>query len=91
MPPKSLALSPAQKLAALRAHDIFHHWESIDEERFCRRCGEVITGREITVFRGRRGQDDLRLECPTEGCPAVPIEWIMLEPEAPPLAPHERV
>ncbi|MGH7936690.1 MAG: hypothetical protein ACREF8_06745, partial [Chthoniobacterales bacterium] len=28
---------------------------------------------------GRRGQGTVRLECPTEGCPAVPIEWVMLD------------
>lgn len=90
MPPKPVSLAPTQKLAALRARDIFHHWESIDEERLCRRCGEIITGREIKVFHGRRGRDDLRLECPTEGCPSVPFEWIMLErPEAPQLTPGE--
>ncbi|MGI8431744.1 MAG: hypothetical protein ACR2MW_05560 [Chthoniobacterales bacterium] len=76
---KPVSLSPARKLAALRARDIFHQWDSIDEERFCRRCGEIITGRTIKVVPGRRGLEDLRLECPTEGCPSVPIEWIVIE------------
>ncbi len=79
--PEPVSLSPAAKLAALQALDIFHHWDSIDEERRCRRCGEVITGRAIKVVRVRRRMSDLRLECPTEGCPAVPIEWIMMEPQ----------
>lgn len=92
MPPNPVSLLPVQKLAALRAGDIFHHWESIDEERLCRRCGEIITGRAIKVFQGRRGRDDPRLECPTEGCPSVPFEWIMLERlEVSPLPPGERV
>ena len=90
MSPDLVSLSPARQLAALRARDIFHQWESIDEERFCRRCGEVITGRAIKVFHGPGGRDDLRLECPTEGCPSVPFEWIMLEQPETPLTPRQK-
>lgn len=85
MAPEPLTLSVAEKLVALREVDIFHRWSSIDEERCCRRCGQLFTGRHITVFRGRPGEGPYRLECPTEGCPSVPIEWIALEasPEQP--------
>jgi len=74
-----LDISPGEKLKALRKTDIFHQWDSLDEERYCRRCGHVFTGREIKVFRGWRHGPHYRLECPTEGCPSVPIEWIATE------------
>ncbi len=89
-----LDLPAADKLKILRARDIFHRWESIDERRLCRRCGQIITGREIKVVGGRGEEGDLHLECPTEGCPSVPIEWIMVEaldgsePVAPQLPPR---
>lgn len=86
MEPKPLALSPAEKLLALRELDIFHRWESIDERRYCRGCGKSISGREIKVFARRDGDQAFRLECPTEGCLSVPIDWIMPEPLAPKLA-----
>ena len=74
---KPLDLSPVKKLKVLRETDIFHHWDSLDEERCCRRCGKAFTGREIKVFRGWRNGPRYRLECPTKSCPAVPIEWIV--------------
>jgi hypothetical protein len=88
MLPEPMSLSPARKLATLQTLDVFHHWESIDEERFCRRCGEIISGRAIKVFAARRDGAGLRLECPTDGCPAVPIEWVVIEQaDAAPIAP----
>src|SRR6266403_1603984 len=80
MEPTPLILSSAEKLRALRKLDIFHCWESIDERRYCRRCGKIITGRQIKVFGGPRIDHPSRLECPTEGCLSVPLEWIMLDP-----------
>ncbi|MBA3544658.1 MAG: hypothetical protein H0T83_09510 [Chthoniobacterales bacterium] len=65
---------------ALRTLDIFHPWESIDEQRICRRCGQVISGRDILIFNDRPGGRPARLECPTTGCPAVPFEWMIPEP-----------
>lgn len=72
----------AEKLSTLRELDIFHHWDSIDEVRLCRRCGRIISGREIKVVGSRHNPAGVRLECPTEGCPSVPFEWLMLEPTA---------
>jgi hypothetical protein len=79
MEPTPLTLSSADQLLALRQLDIFHHWESIDERRYCRGCGQIITGRQIKVFGSLRSHHPSRLECPTEGCLSVPLEWIMLE------------
>ena len=86
-----VALTPEEKMEALRALDIFHPWEALDEKRLCVRCGQIISGHEIKVFGGKRGEGPLRLECPTEGCASVPIEWLMLDPaaESPPAQmPH---
>jgi hypothetical protein len=77
---ETASISAEEKLEAVRRVDIFHHWDSLDEKRLCVRCGQIISGREIKVFGGKRGQGALRLECPTEGCASVPIEWLMLEP-----------
>jgi hypothetical protein len=84
MEPEPLILSSAEKLLALRKLDIFHRWESIDERRYCRHCGETITGRQIKVFGGARTDHPSRLECPTAGCLSVPLEWIILDPPAEP-------
>jgi hypothetical protein len=72
-----LELAPAKKLRALREADIFHPWHSLDEKRHCRRCGQIFTGRQIKVYRVRGEGMRYRLECPTEGCPSVPIEWMV--------------
>lgn len=77
-----LEFSPAVKLDILRRLDCFHPWQSLDEKRHCRRCGETIDGWQIAVLGGTRGDGPLRLQCPTEGCCSVPIEWIVLESSA---------
>jgi len=74
-----LHLSVEERLYALRSLDIFHPWESVDEKRLCRRCGNIITGRQIKVMRQGWGGNPTRLECPTKGCLGVPLEWIMLD------------
>jgi hypothetical protein len=78
MAPKVADISPAEKLRLVREFDIFHPWQSLDEKRYCRRCGGTFRGREIKVVSARDGTG-YRLECPTEGCPSVPIEWIIVE------------
>jgi hypothetical protein len=76
---KPLNLSAEERLDALRSLDIFHPWETVDEERLCRRCGNIITGRQVKIRCHSWGGKPTRLECPTEGCLGVPLEWIMLE------------
>ncbi|HEV8423258.1 MAG TPA: hypothetical protein VGQ40_07930 [Chthoniobacterales bacterium] len=71
-------VSPAERLRLVREIDIFHPWQSLDEKRFCRRCGGTFRGAEIKVVSAQDGTG-YRLECPTEGCPSVPIEWIIVE------------
>jgi hypothetical protein len=73
----SIKLSDEEKLNMLRRLDQFRQWHSLDEERYCLVCGEMITGREIQVIEGARGDTPLRVICPTEHCNAAPIEWVL--------------
>ncbi len=78
-----MALSPpvtlfdADKLDALRRLDQFRQWPSLDEERYCLVCGKIITGRQIEVAGGTRGNGPLRLNCPTERCNSIPMDWVL--------------
>jgi hypothetical protein len=78
-----LQLPPADKLDLLRYLDEFHYWDSLDDQRICKRCGQTITGRQITVIelQGTRGK--LRLKCPTAGCASTPADWSYANPVQP--------
>jgi hypothetical protein len=71
--PFVVKLAPAEKLAALRAYDRFRHWASVEEERRCLQCGQIITGAQIRVV----GPAPFQLQCPTEGCHAIPMDWVL--------------
>jgi len=75
-PVSSIKLSDEEKLHILQRLDRFRQWHSLDEKRYCLVCGEIITGREIQVIMGRRGNRSLRTVCPTKYCDAKPIEWV---------------
>jgi len=70
-------LSDADKLEMLRRLDQFRQWRSLDEKRFCLVCGKIITGRQIQVDGGTRGNGPLRLSCPTERCNSIPMDWVL--------------
>jgi hypothetical protein len=72
----SIKLSDGDKLDLLQRLDRFRQWHSLDEKRYCLVCGEIITGREIHVIMGTRGNRSLRIICPTKYCDAMPIEWV---------------
>lgn len=78
-----MALSPpvrlrdADKLDVLRRLDQFRQWRSLDEKRFCLVCGKIITGLQIQVAGGTRGNGPLRLSCPTERCNSIPMDWVL--------------
>jgi hypothetical protein len=74
-PPTSLP--DADKLDALRRLDQFREWHSLDDKRFCLVCGKIITGRQIQVAGGTRGNGPLRLNCPTERCNSIPMDWVL--------------
>ena len=61
----------------LRRLDQFRRWHSLDEKRYCLVCGNLITGRQIQVAGGTRGNGPLRLSCPTELCNSIPMDWVL--------------
>jgi len=70
-------LADDEKLELLRRLDQFRHWQSLDEKRYCLVCGELISGRQIQVDGGTRGNGPLRLSCPTETCNSIPMDWVL--------------
>ena len=72
-----IALSDAAKLEALRRLDQFRQWRSLDDKRYCLACGKIITGRQIQLAGGVRGNGPLRLSCPTERCNSIPMDWVL--------------
>jgi hypothetical protein len=74
-PPTSL--SDAERLDALRRLDQFREWRSLEDRRYCLLCGKIITGRQIQVGGGTRGNGQLRLSCPTERCNSIPMDWVL--------------
>jgi hypothetical protein len=71
-------IAAADKLRLLRRLDRFRKWESLDDKRQCIQCGEIISGHDIEVVGGTRELGPLRLQCPTENCRAMPMDWILL-------------
>jgi hypothetical protein len=72
-----ITLPDADKLDALRRLDQFRQWRSLDEKRFCLVCGQIITGRQVQVAGGTRGNGPLRLSCPSERCNSIPMDWVL--------------
>jgi len=70
-------LSDQEKLEVLRRLDQFRQWHSLDEKRYCLVCGNLISGRQIQVAGGTRGNGPLRLGCPTERCNSIPMDWVL--------------
>jgi len=73
----AIRLSDDEKLEALRRLDQFRQWHSLEEKRYCLVCGKLITGRQIQVAGGTRGNGPLRLSCPTERCNSIPMDWVL--------------
>lgn len=70
-------LSDVDKLNALQRLDQFRQWRSLDDKRYCLVCGRIITGRQIQVAGGTRGNGPLRLSCPTVQCNSIPMDWVL--------------
>src|SRR5204863_7637267 len=70
-------VSDGVKLEVLRRLDQFRQWRSLDEKRYCLVCGKIITGRQIQVAGGTRGNGSLRLNCPTERRNSIPMDWVL--------------
>jgi hypothetical protein len=73
----AVKLPDNEQLDALRRLDQFRAWHSLDDKRYCLVCGNIITGRQIQVTGGTRGNGPLRLSCPTDGCNSIPMDWVL--------------
>lgn len=69
--------SDPEKLDVLRRLDQFRQWRSLDDKRYCLVCGKIITGRQIQVAGGTRGNGALQVSCPTERCNSIPMDWVL--------------
>jgi hypothetical protein len=65
-----------EKLETLRRLDQFRWWRCVDERRYCLVCCKIITGRQIQVIGGTRGNGPLRVICSTKGCHSIPMDWV---------------
>jgi hypothetical protein len=72
-----IELAERDKLQVLRRLDHFRIWRSLDEKRYCLACSKIISGQQIQVIGGTRGTGPLRIICPTPGCPAIPMDWVL--------------
>jgi hypothetical protein len=72
-----IRLSDQEKLDVLCRLDQFRHWGSLEEKRYCLVCGKIITGRQIQIAGGTRGDGPLRLSCPSERCNSIPMDWVL--------------
>ena len=73
---QSISLPDAEKLNVLRMLDPLRQWHSLDDKRYCLVCGKIITGHQIQVAGGTRGNGALRLSCPSDHCNSIPIDWM---------------
>jgi hypothetical protein len=69
-------LADGDKLNALRRLDQFREWHSLDDKRYCLVCGKIISGRQIQVA-ATRGDGSQPLNCPTERCSSIPMDWAL--------------
>jgi len=76
-PTTEVRLSENEQLEVLRLLDQFRTWRSLDEKRYCLVCGSIISGRQIQIAGGSRGNGSLRLSCPTNGCNSIPMDWVL--------------
>jgi hypothetical protein len=70
-------LPDGNKLEALRRLDQFRPWHSLDEKRYCLVCSKIITGEQVRVIGDTRGNEPLRVICPTNGCHSIPMDWVL--------------
>lgn len=72
-----VTLSDTEKLEALRGLDQFRQWRSLEDKRYCLVCGNIITGRQIQVWSGTGAISRLQVNCPTEGCNSIAMDWVL--------------
>jgi hypothetical protein len=73
----AINVADKDKLEILRRLDQFRDWRSLQDKRYCLVCGKIITGRQIQVTGGTRGNGPLRVNCPTARCNSIPMDWVL--------------
>lgn len=73
----AIELSGAKKLEILQRLDHYRSWQSLNDQRYCLACGQLIDGHAILVVGGTRGSGPLRLICPTNRCHSIPMDWVI--------------
>lgn len=71
-----VGLAEKDKLQVLQRLDHFRTWRSLDEKRYCLVCSKIITGEQVRVIGDTRGNEPLRVICPTNGCHSIPMDWV---------------
>jgi hypothetical protein len=74
--PAPVGLAEKDKLQVLQRLDHFRTWRSLDEKRYCLVCSKIITGEQVRVIGDTRGNEPLRVICPTNGCHSIPMDWV---------------
>ncbi len=69
----SLPQTDGRKLKLFQASDPLKYWWSLDEMRFCTRCGHLFIGRDIKLVEDERGT--IHFRCPTMGCAGSWEDW----------------
>ena len=72
-----LQLSALEKLTLLRRVDRWRLWKSLDDQRLCLGCGQLINGHEIDVVATNESEDSVEVRCPTVGCQSIALDWIL--------------
>ena len=69
----TLPLTKGRKLRLFQTHDPYKQWWSLDEMRFCARCGHLFLGRDIQVHQ----DEEMRyyFYCPTFQCTGSWEDW----------------
>ena len=68
-----MTYSDEQRLGILRSVDDWRTWHSLEDERLCIECAQLLTGREVIVTTGEIG--GWTVTCPTSGCTSTPRDW----------------
>jgi hypothetical protein len=66
-------LTQGRKLQLFRENDPFKQWWSINEMRFCAKCGHLFLGRDIKVLQDENFA--WYFQCPTFNCDSSWEDW----------------
>jgi hypothetical protein len=69
----TLPETAGRKLKLFQASDPSKRWWSLNETRFCAKCGHLFTGHDIRVTFDR--DRNLRFHCPTVNCTGQWEDW----------------